>query len=348
MGTEAFLDPDASPKQSRFCVFVAALLSSQVRARRAFGRAALCGTSPTTLSRRARPKTRSRQAPCAGCMSTGSPSTASLRRSSPPSPPSSGPWASLTTRHGCAPVPRLAPFASPPRSRPLPAQAKYLRAACQVLRDEHGGDIPRTVDGLTALPGIGPKMAYLIMNVAWNDSAGICVDTHVHRSATVLPARCGRRGSTLCCPPRGRPSPTLPQDMQSPGLDPDVELQGERPESGAHTSGAWQRSGALALGSLPHQCPCAPRKRVGTGGVAPARVVGQDQPPPRRIRPGDLPPRRAQVRRVPAAGHVPRRQTGREAVGLGLSDCTPRGPGDHGRQAGPEFGFISQGERPLP
>ncbi|KAF5207492.1 Endonuclease iii-like protein [Thalictrum thalictroides] len=31
------------------------------------------------------------------------------------------------------------------------------------------------------LPGIGPKMAHLVMNVAWENVQGICVDTHVHR-----------------------------------------------------------------------------------------------------------------------------------------------------------------------
>lgn len=46
MGTEAFLDPDASPEQARFCVFVAALLSSQVGARRPFRSAFPPGTSP--------------------------------------------------------------------------------------------------------------------------------------------------------------------------------------------------------------------------------------------------------------------------------------------------------------
>jgi endonuclease III len=28
-------------------------------------------------------------------------------------------------------------------------------------------EIPNSVEGLTALPGVGPKMAYLVMNVAW-------------------------------------------------------------------------------------------------------------------------------------------------------------------------------------
>lgn len=32
-----------------------------------------------------------------------------------------------------------------------------------------------------SLPGIGPKMAHLIMDFAWDEVSGIAVDTHVHR-----------------------------------------------------------------------------------------------------------------------------------------------------------------------
>lgn len=32
-----------------------------------------------------------------------------------------------------------------------------------------------------ALPGVGPKMAHICMNVAWDKLSGIGVDTHVHR-----------------------------------------------------------------------------------------------------------------------------------------------------------------------
>ena len=52
--------------------------------------------------------------------------------------------------------------------------------------EEHDGDIPSTVEGLMALPGVGPKMAYLVMNVGWEVASGICVDVHVHRIAERL------------------------------------------------------------------------------------------------------------------------------------------------------------------
>lgn len=37
-----------------------------------------------------------------------------------------------------------------------------------------------------ALPGVGPKMAHLCMDVAWGNVTGIGVDTHVHRVANRL------------------------------------------------------------------------------------------------------------------------------------------------------------------
>ncbi|RFU80913.1 endonuclease iii [Trichoderma arundinaceum] len=60
-------------------------------------------------------------------------------------------------------------------------KTKYIKKAAEMLRDEWNGDIPDTVEGLTSLPGVGPKMAYLCMSVAWNRTEGIGVDVHVHR-----------------------------------------------------------------------------------------------------------------------------------------------------------------------
>ncbi|TPX13991.1 uncharacterized protein E0L32_005691 [Thyridium curvatum] len=62
-------------------------------------------------------------------------------------------------------------------------KTKYIKQAAQILRDQHGGDIPRTIAGLTSLPGVGPKMAHLCMSApdGWADCRGIGVDVHVHR-----------------------------------------------------------------------------------------------------------------------------------------------------------------------
>lgn len=58
---------------------------------------------------------------------------------------------------------------------------RYIKKTAEILRDEWNGDIPDTIQGLTSLPGVGPKMAYLCMSVAWNRTEGIGVDVHVHR-----------------------------------------------------------------------------------------------------------------------------------------------------------------------
>ncbi|KIJ95139.1 hypothetical protein K443DRAFT_683245 [Laccaria amethystina LaAM-08-1] len=57
----------------------------------------------------------------------------------------------------------------------------YLQRAAQRLRDEFDSDVPKTVDELCSLPGVGPKMAFLALQVAWDLNHGIGVDVHVHR-----------------------------------------------------------------------------------------------------------------------------------------------------------------------
>ncbi|KAK7951588.1 uncharacterized protein PG986_007316 [Apiospora aurea] len=46
-------------------------------------------------------------------------------------------------------------------------KTKYLKQAAEILRDRWRGDIPDTIDGLTSLPGVGPKMAHLCLSSAW-------------------------------------------------------------------------------------------------------------------------------------------------------------------------------------
>lgn len=60
-------------------------------------------------------------------------------------------------------------------------KTRYIKAAAEILHSEYNGDIPDTVEGLTRLPGVGPKMAYLCMSAAWGIDVGIGVDVHVHR-----------------------------------------------------------------------------------------------------------------------------------------------------------------------
>ncbi|XP_066140369.1 endonuclease III-like protein 1 [Euwallacea fornicatus] len=61
------------------------------------------------------------------------------------------------------------------------SKVKYIKKASEILKDQYNCDIPRTVEDLCKLPGVGPKMAHLCMKTAWGETTGIGVDTHVHR-----------------------------------------------------------------------------------------------------------------------------------------------------------------------
>ncbi|KAI9748869.1 MAG: hypothetical protein M4579_007088 [Chaenotheca gracillima] len=60
-------------------------------------------------------------------------------------------------------------------------KTKNIKAVAEILAEQHDGDIPDTLEGLMALPGVGPKMAYLCLAAAWDRVEGIGVDVHVHR-----------------------------------------------------------------------------------------------------------------------------------------------------------------------
>lgn len=59
-------------------------------------------------------------------------------------------------------------------------KARDLKALAQRIVAEHGGAVPDTMEGLTAFRGIGPKIAALVLGVAFGRPA-IAVDIHVHR-----------------------------------------------------------------------------------------------------------------------------------------------------------------------
>jgi endonuclease-3 len=59
-------------------------------------------------------------------------------------------------------------------------KAKNLVAACRILVEQHGGDVPRDRAPLEALPGVGRKTANVVLNVAFGEPT-IAVDTHVFR-----------------------------------------------------------------------------------------------------------------------------------------------------------------------
>ena len=44
---------------------------------------------------------------------------------------------------------------------------RYIKQAAVRLRDDFDSDVPKTVDELCSLPGVGPKMAFLCLQSAW-------------------------------------------------------------------------------------------------------------------------------------------------------------------------------------
>ena len=65
-------------------------------------------------------------------------------------------------------------------------KAKNIQACCRALVDKHGGEVPHTMDELTALAGVGRKTANVVLGNAFDINVGIVVDTHVTRLANRL------------------------------------------------------------------------------------------------------------------------------------------------------------------
>jgi len=61
-------------------------------------------------------------------------------------------------------------------------KAKNLIAACRMLIEQYGGEVPREREALESLPGVGRKTANVILNTAFGE-ATIAVDTHIFRVA---------------------------------------------------------------------------------------------------------------------------------------------------------------------
>ena len=64
-------------------------------------------------------------------------------------------------------------------------KAKNIVSACRTLIQEYGGEVPRSMEALTALPGVGRKTANVVMANAFGADA-IAVDTHVFRVSNRL------------------------------------------------------------------------------------------------------------------------------------------------------------------
>lgn len=62
-------------------------------------------------------------------------------------------------------------------------KARHIQEACRIIAEKHNGEVPQTMEELTALPGIGRKTANAILINAFDKITGIVVDTHVIRLA---------------------------------------------------------------------------------------------------------------------------------------------------------------------
>ncbi|XP_042882923.1 endonuclease III-like protein 1 [Penaeus japonicus] len=109
----------------------------------------------------------------------------------------------------------------------------YIKKTCEVLKRDYAGDIPPTLELMCKLPGVGPKMAHLCMDIGWGKLTGIGVDTHVHRISN----RLGWTGKTT----------KTPEDTRK-------ALESWMPEE------IWSETNLLMVGFGQQQClPVGPR-----------------------------------------------------------------------------------------
>jgi endonuclease-3 len=60
-------------------------------------------------------------------------------------------------------------------------KARNIKACCAALVKDFGGEVPRTMDELYALAGVGRKTANVVLGNAFDINVGVVVDTHVSR-----------------------------------------------------------------------------------------------------------------------------------------------------------------------
>ncbi len=65
-------------------------------------------------------------------------------------------------------------------------KAEAIQEACRVIAEEHGGEVPASMEELTKLKGVARKTANIVLGNAFGIVEGIAVDTHVWRLSTRL------------------------------------------------------------------------------------------------------------------------------------------------------------------
>ncbi len=61
------------------------------------------------------------------------------------------------------------------------SKARAIQGCCRALVEQHRGEVPREMDRLTSLPGVGRKTANVVLGTALGIASGVVVDTHVGR-----------------------------------------------------------------------------------------------------------------------------------------------------------------------
>ena len=65
-------------------------------------------------------------------------------------------------------------------------KARALMGMGRALVEDHGGEVPRTMEDLVKLPGVGRKTANVVLGNAFSINEGVVVDTHVRRLSNRL------------------------------------------------------------------------------------------------------------------------------------------------------------------
>ena len=65
-------------------------------------------------------------------------------------------------------------------------KVKSIQACCRALVEHHHGEVPRTMEALIQLGGVGRKTANVVLGNAFGLNVGVVVDTHVSRLSTRL------------------------------------------------------------------------------------------------------------------------------------------------------------------
>jgi endonuclease III len=65
-------------------------------------------------------------------------------------------------------------------------KAKNVKASAALICEHHGGEVPDSMEALTALPGVARKTANVVLSNGFGRNEGVVVDTHVARLARRL------------------------------------------------------------------------------------------------------------------------------------------------------------------